>query len=280
MIILHDEPYIDDVVNFLNKSLIKPVDDVVKENDYVLLWHSNEIKLVVKARRNLVVSTVRGVLRMSEIIGKEYGSKIVTNLGYVFYITKPDIMDILLKMPRVTQPIYPKDSSTLLIMLNIRPGSRVLEAGLGSGYATVILAMHAGPFGQVITVEKSSKYIRVAKETLRAMGVYDNVDVINGDVSRIKLPSEYFNSALLDMGDPWNAIPNIINSLKHGGNIAVYVPTISQVERVISSLMASGFIDIKMIEVNWREWKTTINEVRPKTWNLSHTGFIIVAKRP
>ncbi|MGC8569920.1 MAG: tRNA (adenine-N1)-methyltransferase [Caldivirga sp.] len=254
--------------------------DVVKEGDYVLLWHSNEIKVIAVAKRGLVIGTVRGILRLDDILGKPYGSRIVTNLGHTFYITKPDIIDVLLKMPRVTQPIYPKDTSALIIMLNVRPGSRILEAGLGSGYAASLLAMHLKPLGQLISIERNSRYIAVAKKTLRTMEVNDVVDIINGDIAELALPEEYFDSALLDMGDPWRAIPIVIKALKHGGNLAVYVPTISQVEKVIRSMVDSNFIDIKMIEVNWREWKTTINEVRPKTWNLSHTGFIIVAKKP
>lgn len=254
--------------------------DVVKEGDYVLLWHSNEIKIITVAKKGLVIGTVRGILKFDDIIGKPYGSRVVTNLGHVFYITKPDITDVLLKMPRVTQPIYPKDASALLIMLNVKPGSRILEAGLGSGYAATLLAMHLRPLGQLVSVERNGKYILVARRTLRVMGVEDAVDVIHGDVAELPLPEDYFDSALLDMGDPWRAIPNVTRALRHGGNLAVYVPTISQVERVIRSMIDSGFIDVKMIEVNWREWKTVINEVRPKTWNLSHTGFIIVAKKP
>jgi len=254
--------------------------DTVKEGDYVLLWHSNGIRVVAKVRRGGVISTVRGILKMSEIIGKPYGSRVLTNLGHAFYVTKPDMVDVLLKMPRVTQPIYPKDSSALLIMLNVKPGSRVLEAGLGSGYAASIIATYIGPWGHLVSIERNPRYIEVARETLRIMGILDVVDLINGDVSRIKLPSSYFDSALLDMGDPWSAIPVVADSLRHGCNIAVYVPTINQVERVIRSMVDSGLIDVKMFEVNWREWKTIPGEVRPNTWTLSHTGFIIVAKRP
>lgn len=253
--------------------------DVVKEGDYVLLWHSNSIRMVVKVRRGGVLSTVRGIIRMDDIIGKPYGTRIATNLGHTFYITRPNLPDILLKMPRVTQPIYPKDSSAIIILLNIKPGSRVLESGLGSGFAASIIATYISPHGQLVSVERNGKYISAARRTLRELGLSDIVDVVNADIFNMKLPSRYFDAALLDMGDPWRAIPVVADSIRHGGNIAVYVPTVNQVEKVIESL-SRDFIDMRMIEVRWREWKTVPGEVRPNTWELSHTGFIIVAKMP
>mgnify|MGYP001772675214 FL=1 len=256
------------------------VEDYVKEGDYVYLWHSEGINIVAKAKRGLVLSTVRGIIRFEDIVGKPYGSRIVTNLGHEFYLTKPTSVDILMKMPRVTQPIYPKDASALLVILDVKPGSRILEAGLGSGYAASILALHVGEQGLVVSVERNPRYIKAALSTLRELGVADRVHVVNGDVKHVKWPRGYFDAALLDMGDPWDALPNVAEALRHGGVVAVYVPTVSQVERVIDSMVKAGLIDVRMLDVQWRFWKAKPREVRPETWTLTHTGFIIYARRP
>src|SRR5437899_9002239 len=43
-------------------------------------------------------------------------------------------------------------------------GSRVLDVGAGPGYATVDLAEIVGPSGRVLALERSSRFLAVARE--------------------------------------------------------------------------------------------------------------------
>jgi SAM-dependent methyltransferase len=50
----------------------------------------------------------------------------------------------------------------------IASGHRVLDVGAGPGYATVDLAQIVGPTGEVVALERSSKFVHAMKETVRA----------------------------------------------------------------------------------------------------------------
>ncbi|WP_269931872.1 protein-L-isoaspartate(D-aspartate) O-methyltransferase [Aminobacter sp. HY435] len=59
----------------------------------------------------------------------------------------------------------------------IRPGSKVLEIGAGSGYAAAVLS---GIAGKVVTIERIAKLAEQARARLRRLR-YRNVEVITGD---------------------------------------------------------------------------------------------------
>jgi len=65
----------------------------------------------------------------------------------------------------------------MIQLLDLQPGSTVLEIGTGSGYAAAVLSLIAA---QVITVERHQKLAASARERLAALG-YDNVIVMEGD---------------------------------------------------------------------------------------------------
>lgn len=253
--------------------------DIIMEGSYVLLFFSDTINYVVKARRDSIFNTIRGRIKGDQVVGAHYGDKVSTNLGYVFTLSRPDIVDILMKQRRATQPIYPKDAAIIIMYCNIIPGSTVLEAGMGSAYLTSMLAMHVMPTGRVITYERNANYIRIAEKTLREMGVHQYVEIRNQDLADAKL-SELYDAAILDVAEPWSLLNTVVNSLKHGSNVAAYVPTIGQVEKTISKMVELGLIRIQLFESILRPWKTVPGETRPQMWMLGHTGFIIIGKKP
>ena len=64
-----------------------------------------------------------------DIIGGDEGRTINGSTGRQFLVLRPTLADIVLKMPRGAQVIYPKDLGAILIAADIGPGQRVLEAG-------------------------------------------------------------------------------------------------------------------------------------------------------
>jgi tRNA (adenine57-N1/adenine58-N1)-methyltransferase len=81
------------------------------------------------------------------------------------------------------------------------------------------------------------------------------------------------------MGDPWNAIPNSTEALRPDGALVIYVPTVNQVLKVLGALRDGGYVDVRMVDVMVREWKTEPNEVRPQTWINAHTGYLILSRK-
>ncbi|WP_378946809.1 protein-L-isoaspartate(D-aspartate) O-methyltransferase [Mesorhizobium sp. ANAO-SY3R2] len=59
----------------------------------------------------------------------------------------------------------------------VKPDSKVLEIGTGSGYAAAVLAEIAG---RIVTIERLSSLAEAATERLQRLG-YANVQVISGD---------------------------------------------------------------------------------------------------
>ncbi|MCG2892436.1 MAG: hypothetical protein L7H00_02780 [Vulcanisaeta sp.] len=53
----------------------------IREGDFVLVV-GDGVRLVIKVSRGFRISTIRGVVNADEIIGLEYGSVVMTNLGH------------------------------------------------------------------------------------------------------------------------------------------------------------------------------------------------------
>jgi len=51
----------------------------IKQNDYVLFFYNDSKKWLVKISKNDQLHTHIGVIKHSDAIGKEYGSRLVTN---------------------------------------------------------------------------------------------------------------------------------------------------------------------------------------------------------
>ncbi|GAB6943538.1 tRNA (adenine-N1)-methyltransferase [Vulcanisaeta sp. JCM 14467] len=251
----------------------------IKEGDYVLIV-GDGVRSVVRVVRGSRISTIRGIINADDIINREYGTLIRTNLGYSVALLRPLITDMLLeRADRVTQVIYPKDAAQIIIGAGVGPGSRVAEAGVGSGFMTAILAYYVRPSGRVYGYDKREDAISTARRNLEMLGLLDWVELKLRDVIADGFAERDLDAVILDMGDPWNAIPKATEALRPDGTLVVYVPTANQVIKVLTAMSDYGYVDVKMVDVMVREWKTEPNEVRPQTWVNAHTGYILIGRR-
>jgi protein-L-isoaspartate(D-aspartate) O-methyltransferase len=74
----------------------------------------------------------------------------------------------------------PSMIAAMLEMLEVQPGSSILEIGTGSGYNAALLATLAGVSGHVVTVEIEDQLATEARSHLSSAG-FDMVDVHVGD---------------------------------------------------------------------------------------------------
>ncbi|MEV6986660.1 methyltransferase domain-containing protein [Sphaerisporangium sp. NPDC051017] len=81
---------------------------------------------------------------------------------------------------RIPQTSAPAIIATMLDLLDVDPGQRVLEIGTGSGYSTALLSRLVGDTGRVTSVEVIPDLTARAAELLRAHGSR-NVELICGD---------------------------------------------------------------------------------------------------
>src|SRR5438093_5409679 len=74
----------------------------------------------------------------------------------------------------------------------ITVGKRVLDVGAGPGYAAMDLAEIVGPTGEVVAIERSSKFVR-AMEEIREKRSLNNVTIRELDLMLDDLPGGPFD---------------------------------------------------------------------------------------
>ena len=103
-------------------------------------------------------------------------------------------------------------------------GSRVLEAGCGTGAQTVILARNS-PEARITSVDISEDSLRRAQEKIRQEGI-TNVVFRQGDIFHLPFEPESFDHifvcfVLEHLADPQRALETLRPLLKEGGTLTV-----------------------------------------------------------
>jgi len=246
---------------------------VIKEGDTVLLTGKRRIVVRVKHGMSRIGS---GTADLSRLIGMEYGEKLEL-WGHEYGVYPASHSDMLEDFERGPQVILPKDSSLILHLCDIKSGDTVLESGVGSGWMTASLVRAVMPKGKVISYDISERSVTIAQKNLEKAGLSDFSEIRKGDIRQVSMET-VFDSAVLDMPAPWEAMKNISSALRPGGHLCVYVPTCNQVEKTVLA-MKEGFFDISARELIERELSVKENATRPSYSGLMHTGYIIHGRK-
>jgi len=255
--------------------------DVVREGDLVVLAVTRGLSVrtyPLRVRHGYAYSTVAGVIRGSDIIGKAYGECLELAEGEAC-ILKPTLRELLEEFyERATQVIYPKDAGVIGFELGLKPGMRVLEGGTGSGFLTSELARMVCPTGRVYSYDVKRENLEVAERNLRLAGLIDCVELKLGDV-RKGVEEKDLDAGALDIPDPWEALEPLWSSLKPAAPLAVFLPTMNQVVKLISRLPElRGWIAVKILEVIEREHDFSPEAIRPSKTS-TFTGYIVVLRK-
>lgn len=98
-------------------------------------------------------------------------TQITTSIGRVVILALDPIIWSF-SLPHRTQIIYPPDASMIVGQLDLVPGSRVLEAGTGSGALTHALAQAVWPNGRVSTFDFHEERVKRAREEFEVRSCY------------------------------------------------------------------------------------------------------------
>jgi tRNA (adenine57-N1/adenine58-N1)-methyltransferase len=229
--------------------------------------------------------THRGDLKHDDIIGKADGSVVATQNGVEYLALKPLMNDFVLSMPRGAAIIYPKDAAQILVEGDIFPGAVVVEAGVGSGALSMYLLRAIGDSGELHSFERRSEFAEIAAGNVKSQlgSNPKNWKIHLGDLQEQlpkKLKPQSVDRVVLDMLAPWECIDECATALAPGGLIIVYVATATQLSRVAEDLRSSRlFTEPNAFEALVRPWHLQGLAVRPEHRMISHTGFLLTARR-
>ncbi|MEM3459112.1 MAG: tRNA (adenine-N1)-methyltransferase [Candidatus Bathyarchaeia archaeon] len=250
----------------------------IREGDYILLYLNQRKTYMIKVEAGKTFHTHKGFIKFDDLIGKEYGTTIISSLGIEFIVLKPLLRDFIMKSARQTQITYPKDIALIVMFSGIGPGSRVVEAGTGTGALTTALAHYVKPEGKVYSYEIREEFIKTAEKNLTRAGLIDFVELKNKDVTA-GIDENDVDTLILDLATPWLVIPHAYNALKPCGTLVSFSPTIDQVVKTAEALKENYFVDTETIECLMRGMQTERGKTRPQTLMTAHTGYITFARK-
>ncbi|OAQ65054.1 tRNA (adenine-N(1)-)-methyltransferase catalytic subunit trm61 [Pochonia chlamydosporia 170] len=206
---------------------------------------------------------------------------VVASSGFI-YVLRPTPELWTSSLPHRTQVVYTPDYSYVLQRIRARPGSRIIEAGAGSGSFTHASARavyngypksDADLRGKVFSFEfHELRYEKMQAELkhhaldgvvqLTHRDVYDEGFLINGQ-------SPKASAIFLDLPAPWEALHHLARrkTLKGGklddkpgdwespldpnrsAFICTFSPCIEQVTRTVTEMRTLGWTDIDMVEI-------------------------------
>jgi tRNA (adenine57-N1/adenine58-N1)-methyltransferase len=252
------------------------VDPCFAAGDKALLIDAKSRRYLITLREGGQFHTHAGITPHDIIIGRSEGSTVRSTAGARYLALRPTLADFVLAMPRGAQVIYPKDLGPLLILADIYPGARVLEAGVGSGALSMTL-LRAG--AQVVGYELRDDFAVKARANVESFlgagcpyrveqrDVYEGIDEMGLD------------RVMLDLPEPWRVVKHAAASLRPGGILVSYLPSIGQVAQLREALDAAPFVLAESLEVLQRSWHVEGQSVRPDHRMVAHTGFLTAARR-
>jgi len=248
-----------------------------QDGDLALLVGRSHKTFIVRLSPGGKIQTHRGVLNHDELIGRPWGSQVLSHQGSSFFLFQPSLADLLLNLPRNTQILYPKDIGFILVTMGIGPGMHVIEAGTGSGAFTTALSHVVGQQGHVYTYENRLEMQRLAIKNLSRLGLENRVTFHLGDISQ-GFDQQDADALFLDLPNPEDYISQVRAALKPGGFFGSILPTTNQVSRLLVALGRQDFAFIEVCEILLRYYKATSDRLRPTDRMIAHTGYLIFAR--
>jgi len=218
--------------------------------------------------------TQYGFLKVSDM-KKTDGSKIKSSKEKEFFVFSPSFIDFYKRIRRYTQIIPLKDLGFIISNTGIGKTSVVMEAGCGSGGFSCFISRLVKKITSydiddksIETINENMKYLGIKNISVKKINIYEKTEDKNADLF------------LLDVPEPWKAVENAKKSLKPGGFLVIYTPSISQMQGVMNEIQKhETLMTLKTVEIIEREWKVEGQIVRPISKANIHSGFISIIRK-
>jgi tRNA (adenine57-N1/adenine58-N1)-methyltransferase len=253
---------------------------LLRDGDAVVLVDSKERAYlrVLRAGRQLAVRG--GALACDALIGLPEGSTIETPRRERFLLLRPTYAQLVPRLPRRAQPIYPKDVGPILLWGDVAPGMRVVEVGTGPGALTIALLRAVGPGGAVVSYEARAEFAAMARDNVgRFHGPAPNWTLHVADAFA-GIHERDIDRLVVDLAEPWRLLDAAAAALRPGGVLTGFVPTALQVKALVDALRSHGsFALVETFETLLRPWYASGRSLRPEHRMVAHTGFLVFARR-
>jgi tRNA (adenine57-N1/adenine58-N1)-methyltransferase len=262
----------------------------LSEGELVQLIDRKERRYQLVLRAGASFTFRYGTVAHDDIIGKAEGCVVHSNSREKLLVIRPTLAEYIDKMRKGSQIIYPKDIAPILLLADLFPGATVVEAGIGSGALTLALLRAVGPNGRVVSYERRPEFLEIARRNIETFfgsvatagreGIGELIikekDVYEG------IEEQEVDRILLDLMEPWRALKYVEASLRSGGILLCYNPTVLQIYKLTRRLelkYAETFRVMGIYEVIMRGWEIKGRSVRPEHRMVAHTGFMVVVRK-
>jgi tRNA (adenine57-N1/adenine58-N1)-methyltransferase catalytic subunit len=249
-------------------------------DDAVILLDRKDREYLARLDQRGAISIRGGKISIEDILGRDEGSVVRSSINEPFLVFRPSLPQLIPNLPRDAQVIYPKDIGPILLWADLFPGARVVEAGVGAGALSMALLRAIGADGELISYEIRADFAELAQKNVgRYFGPAPNWTVKLGDVA-LELDEKEIDRVILDLPEPWHVIERAWRSLRPGGFLLCYLPTVLQVKSLIDTLrIDKRFACIETSENLMRFWHFKGMSARPQHRMVAHTGFLTSARR-
>lgn len=196
-----------------------------------------------------------------------------SSTGEKLLVCDPLFKDGVLKLKRNAALIIPKDLGFIIADTGLNKNSIVIEAGSGSGGATIPFA---GICKRVYSYDIRSDHAKLVRKNVELMEL-DNVTVETKDILEVDEFPEKADLLLLDLPNVAGTVKVAKKAVKVGGYIACYMPQISQVQDLVDSLEEDFKYEVT-IELIQRRWDVNDGKLRPQHSMLGHTAFLTLLR--
>ncbi len=249
----------------------------VSEGQLVLLVSEDDKTYLVQYRPGGRFVFHHGGVEFPEEL--HYGDVLETTQGRKVYVLEPSTAELMIKVRRRTNIIYPREAGYIITHTNIQAGSKVLETGSGSGALTIALARVVGTEGKVYSFERREEHLQRAMENVKRAGLLDRVHFQLLDPAIEGYPVRDMDVAVIDVPEPWTLVPAVKEALRGGGFWASLVPTVEQVVETVDVLKEHGFVAVRTVELLEREILVRRGKTRPKETMIGHIGYLTFARK-
>ncbi|KAI8987680.1 S-adenosyl-L-methionine-dependent methyltransferase [Mycotypha africana] len=231
--------------------------------------------------------SIKGVpVYHDEIVGKRPRTVLTTESqthGFLierqrYMLHFPTLDEYVVNVPRACTPIYPKDASAIVQLLDLEPGHKVIEAGTGNGSLSLYMARavagkgeESDSSGRIDSFDVRENHSKTAKKHIERYArrryssiISLHIGSVADKLSEMMMPNEQYDAVALDMPEPNAEIPRLLPYLKNDRFIVCYLPNITQVLSLAKCIIDLPLVLEDCIETEWKEWEVRATHIRSK----------------